>query len=525
MKVLLIQPPVRVDHDPVDIPAGVSILASIAINEGHQVAIMDLNSSRPIPTWSDAAKQMAVEKWDIIGIGGLSSMYSDIKKVIQISRKLNPHALIVCGGGFITYMPDKIMKFNPDIDIACIGEGEDTWKDILRTYGKGDWKNVKGICYRNGENLSYTEPRPLISNMDDIPFPAYDLLDMESYFKFSGSMWAPGAWKSKRRINFVTERGCPRQCTFCTHNGMNRWDQEAMLGKERLELLDQKYGFQSVMRFFSPKYVVEQSLDLLEKYQIDYICLLDENLTADRRRLHDFCDLWIKEGLNKKIKLATSGDSPSITPDVAHHMKEAGFVFISVGGESGSDKVLRQDIQKGVTVANNQTAIDILRREGLPPHMTFMVGNPNEDINDVLETVSFFEKNGAIVNPFICTPYPGTKIFMDNEDFILGQYDERLEMIRNKTVTNLPEEKIKKIKEEALEKFLLSLNNATDYSCTVSKHFDFGDLIAIRHFMHNVDFGKLLKLAHLRGWKHSEKWSVRCPVCLAKQEFAIKATI
>lgn len=522
MKVLLIQPPVRVDQDPVDIPAGISILASIAINEGHQVALMDLNSLRPVPSWHDIAKQMAVEKWDVIGIGGLSSMYKDIKKVIYISRKLNLRALIVCGGGFITYMPDKIMKLNPDIDIGCIGEGEDTWKDVLRTYEKGDWKNVKGICYREEKNLSYTEPRPLISNMDEIPYPAYDLLDMESYFKYSGSMWAPGAWQSKRRINFVTERGCPRQCTFCTHNGMNRWDQEAMLGKERLRLLDEESGFQAVMRFYSPKYVIEQSSFLLEKYQIDYICLLDENLTADRRRVHEFCDLWIQEGLHKKIKLATSGDAPSITPEVARHMKEAGFVFISVGGESGSDKVLKEDIQKGVTVAHNQRAIDILRQEGLPPHMTFMVGNPNEDINDVLETVSFFIKNGAIVNPFICTPYPGTRIFMDNEDFILGQYDERLEMIRKRIITNLSEEQIRKIKDEALEKFLLSLNNATDYSCTVSKHFDFADLIAIRYFMHNHDVEKLLKLAHMRGWKHYDKWAKHCPVCLAEKEFAIK---
>ena len=268
MKVLFIHPPVRVDHDPVDIPAGLAILSSIAIQEGHQVALLDLNIDRPILPWSKIVEQIDVEKWDLIAIGGLSSMYNDIKKILQISRNLNPDALIVAGGGFITYLPDKIMKFNPDIDIACIGEGEDTWKDILRTYGKGDWKNVKGICYRDGETVSYTEPRPLIANMDDIPFPAYDLLDMESYFKFSGSMWAPGAWKSRRRINFVTERGCPRQCTFCTHNGMNRWDQEAMLGKERLELLDQESGFQSVMRFFSPEYVVKQSLELLKNIKL-----------------------------------------------------------------------------------------------------------------------------------------------------------------------------------------------------------------------------------------------------------------
>ena len=86
MKVLLIQPPVRVDIDPCDIPAGIAILSSIAIEEGHQVALLDLNSSRPIPSLRDSAKQIAVEKWDIIAIGGLSSMYKDIKKFTKNSR-------------------------------------------------------------------------------------------------------------------------------------------------------------------------------------------------------------------------------------------------------------------------------------------------------------------------------------------------------------------------------------------------------------------------------------------------------
>ena len=89
MKVLLIQPPVRVDQDPIDIPNGLGIFASIAINENHQVALLDLNSKRPVPSWKYAAKQIAVEKWDVIGIGGLSSMYEDIKKLILICRKLN----------------------------------------------------------------------------------------------------------------------------------------------------------------------------------------------------------------------------------------------------------------------------------------------------------------------------------------------------------------------------------------------------------------------------------------------------
>lgn len=524
MKVLLIQPPVRVDHDPVDIPAGLGILASIAINRGHEVALLDLNSTRPVPSWNDAAKQMAVEKWDVIGVGGLSSMYKDIKKLLFISRKLNPNALIVCGGGFITYMPDKIMKLNPEIDIACIGEGEATWEEILDTVDKGKWKDVRGICHRENNEIIFTEPRPLIPNLDVIPHPAYDLMDLDSYFKYSSSMWYNGAWKSKRRINFVTERGCPRQCTFCTHNGMNRWDQEAMLGKERVRLLDQEAGFQAVVRFFSPRYVVNHTKWLYEKYGIDYVCLLDENLTAYPQRVHEFCDLWIQEGLHKKIQLGTSGDAPSITPKVVKHMKEAGFTFISIGGESGSDKVLKEDIGKGVTVAHNQRAVDILIEGGISPTMTFMVGNPNENIDDVLETVEFFKKNRIIVDPFICTPYPGTRIFMDNQDFILGQYDVRLSILEKFPNPKISKKQISKWKDEALEKFLLSLNNATDYSCTVSKNFDFGDLLAIKYLMHTCDSEKLLKMAHLRGWPHQDKWKETCPVCVAQEELALTAS-
>ena len=523
MKVLLIHPPVRVDHEPLDMPQGLMILASIAIQEGHQTALMDLNIYRPPPAWNDVVKQIGVEKWDVIAVGGLSSMYKDIKKVLYIARKLNPDALIVCGGGFITYMPDKIMKFCKEIDIAGIGEGEETFRDILSTYEKGgNWKHVKGICYREDDQIIFTEPRPLIPNLDTLPYPAYDLVDVEEYFKYSGALWFNGSWNSKRRMNMVTERGCPRQCTFCTHNGMNRWDQEAMLGKERLRKLDKEAGFQAVVRFFSPRYVVDHVLYLYEKYKIDYLCLMDENHTTNPKRVHELCDLWIKEGLHKKIQLGTGGDAPSITPEVVKHMKEAGFSFISIGGESGSDKVLKEDIKKGVTSAHNQRSIDILKAGGISPAMTFMVGNPNEDINDVLETVAFFIKNNAIINPFICTPYPGTKIFMDYQDFILEQYDERLALLKKSPNPTIPEEQIKKWKDEALEKFLLSLNNASDYSCTVSKHFDFADLISIKYFMHQQDVGKLLKLAHMRRWSHEKKWNELCPVCQAEKEIALK---
>jgi len=70
--------------------------------------------------------------------------------------------------------------------------------------------------------------------------------------------------------------------------------------------------------------------------------------------------------------------------------------------------------------------------------------------------------------------------------------------------------------------FLLSLNNATDYSCTVSQYFDFGDLLAIKYLMRTQDIDKLLKLAHTRGWPHQEKWKDMCPVCEAEEEMSLQ---
>ena len=73
-------------------------------------------------------------------------------------------------------------------------------------------------------------------------------MDLESYFKYSGSMWYNGAWKSEQRINFTTERGCPRQCTFYTHNEMNKWDQLAILGKDKVKEMDSDFGFHQYIK-------------------------------------------------------------------------------------------------------------------------------------------------------------------------------------------------------------------------------------------------------------------------------------
>ena len=519
MKVLLINPPVRQRQGPQDIPVGLAMIASITKQEGHQIAFLDLNANRV--TLQVAANEIMIDDYDIIGIGGLSSQYKEIKQILPICRQIHPDALIVAGGGFVTYMPDKMLKLRPEIDIVAIGEAEETWADFLREGPHGDFSKVKGIAFRdkNGK-IIFTEPRPLIKDMDSLPYPAYELLDLDKYSENYQFCLSEEMLTTKRKVHMITERGCPRQCTFCTHNGMSRWDQVVSIGKEKVRELDDEFGFQQIARFNSPKFVVKHLKFLTEQYNLGYVFIADENLTSNRKRTIELCNLMIKEGLPNKVKWGTAGDTASVDDDVIALMKKAGCTFISYGGESASDKVLKYDIQKGTTRKNNQDAVDIMKRQGMEPIMSFMLGNPHEDVNDILETTDFFIKNNLSCDPFICTPYPGTKLYLDYEQQILEQFDERLAEVKNWPEGSIDKELLAQWKEQALDKFLSSLDDADVLSAHVSQVFNHHDLLGLKALMFAHDMPKILKVAHMRNWSHDKKWAEHCPVCTAKNEIS-----
>ena len=517
MKVLLVNPPVRKKFQPQEIPIGLGLIAAIAQQENQQLAFLDLNVHRP--SLQMTAQEIAVDDYDVIGIGGLSSQYQDIKNILPLCRQIHPDALIVAGGGFVTYMPDKMLRLRPEIDIIVIGEGEETWRDILRAAPKKDFSGVKGIAYRNEEGeVIFTEPRPLISDFDTLPYPAYDLMEIDTYAENYDLCMSYESLHAKRKLCIISERGCPRQCTFCTHNGGSRWDLLVSMGKEKVLKLDEDYGFQQIARFASPEYTVKHMQYLYENYDCKYINLTDENLTSNRKRTIELCNLMIEMDTPSKIHWGTGGDTPSINDELVSLMKKAGCTFISFGGESASDKVLKYDIQKGTTRKNNQDAVDIMKRQGMEPVMTFMLGNPHEDINDVLETTDFFVKNNIACDPFICTPYPGTKLYLDYEQQILEQFDEKLAEVKKLPKGSIDNELVQQWKDNALNKFLSSLDDADLLSAHVSQVFNHHDLLGLKALMFAHDIPRILKVAHMRNWPHDKKWNEHCPDCSAKNE-------
>ena len=547
MKVLFIVPEIRLDSGPNHFPFWAGILGAIVEKKGGQIGILDLNAirmkygGRQVPD-KIIEEEIRLEKWDLIGIGGLTSTYGRIKQLAPLIRKSCPDSIFIGGGGWSTYNPDEILQLVPEIDMICIGEGEETFSELYDEINQGtkDFEKVNGLCLRDNETFKFTKPRALISDLNTIPYPAYDLMETDIYFEYSALPLSVESFNSKRRVSVVWERGCPRGCTFCSHNGMSRIDLQNIYGSgnrregEKLVRISDKENdtFQLPARWPSAKYAVENIKLLQEKFDVDFISILDENMTSNLKWTKEFCQLYVDEGLDKTIKWGTLGDAPSVAvqPSIVQIMKDAGCAYISFGFESASDKVLNQDIGKGQLRVHEQKTIDAVKRAKLHPITTFMIGNPHENIDDLMETVDFWIQNGAEVDPFICTPYVGSPLYYDYKDFILQQYDERLKLIKDNQ--NVTKETILKWELKSLDKFMKDCGDATQYTATVSQYFTIPELFALKQFMYKHDTRRMLQMAHqrydqtgLEQWRHAEKWAKYCHVCKAREELKPKIKV
>lgn len=536
MKVLFVIPEIRLDTVPQHIPFWAGILASIVEQKNGDVAILDLNAlrikydGRQVPS-EVISSEISSEKWDVIGIGGLTTTYSRIKQLAPLIRKSSPDSLFIGGGGWSTYNPTEILQLISELDLIVIGEGEATFSELYDKVknGSSDFSDVNGLCIRDNDDFKFTEPRALISDLNTIPYPSYDLLETEIYFKFSSLSLSVESHNAKRRLDAVWERGCPRGCTFCSHNGMSRIDLQNIYGDgdrnegEKLVRISDKENntFQLPARWPTPEYAVNNVKLLKEKFDIDFVSILDENMTSNLKWTQEFCDLYVEEGLSKTVKWGTLGDAPSVAvkPEIVQIMKDAGCSYISFGFESASDKVLREDIKKGQLRSHLQITIDTIKKAQMTPITTFMIGNPNENIDDLMESVDFWIQNNAEIDPFICTPYVGSPIFYDNQDFLFEQYDHKLKLVSDGKIT--PDENmIKKWRLNALDQFMTDCGDATQYTATVSQNFTIPELFAIKNFMRKHDVRRLLQMAHqryeqtgLEQWNHSEKWKKYCQIC------------
>ncbi len=512
-KVLIINPVVREEDVPRHVPYGLALLAAVAMEKGHLVQVYDENAWRQ---GDDTLREvLRADSWDAVAMGGITTTYGSIKKIVGISREVCPEASILVGGGVLTSLPREMMGFLPQVDIGCIGEGLETFPEILDMIDRGEseWWNIPGTISRKPDGqLAFSQERSLNMELDELPYPAWDLFPVEEvYFKNSEAVFSEEGMLARRRLDINASYGCSLICRYCYHLGIAgdmRYGEDNA-GETTVEF-DEPGNYTRIIRYHSPEYIVKMVKHLYDKYQVDFIGFLDENLMTMNQSsggtwLKEICRLWKEADLAPKPKYNDKGHltgwsgiywggtshASLCNPEILKIMREAGCSHLVYGYESFAPHVMKT-VGKGATPKNNYRSFFWTLEAGIRPIPNLIMGFPVEDFQSIRDNIKAWEELGIVVKPHFATPYPGSEWFSTYRESIEQQYGGNL------------------------EDFILDLGDATKITAVISHNFNMVELVGLRQMMLDRNFRSLD--AYERIWRKNHDIAPGEPSTLIKQK-------
>lgn len=456
-RVLFVNPIVREEDVPRHIPYGIALLAAISIKQGHQVAVFDANAYRVgMDKLADACR---ADQWDVIAIGGLTTTYGYIRRAVKVIKATKPDALLVAGGGFLTSMPREIMQWLPQIDLGVVGEAFRTWPEVLRMVddGERDFSKTLGVIWRDCGEPVLNEARPLIHDLDELPFPAWELFPLEEvYFGNSQALFSEEIYECKRRIDINASYGCSLICRYCWHLGTTG---DMLIERDASGANDVVFTYGRNIRYHSPEYIKEMVQGLREKYGVDFCTFLDENLmTMDSASRYKWmpavCDALQPLG----IHWAGTSHASLYRTDTLRRMREAGCSHLVYGLESFDPYILKR-LGKGTTAANNVQAVRDTQAAGIAPIPNIIIGFPEESFDSVRNTIHGLLELGIHARPHFATAYPGSEWYYTYKDAISEQYGGNLEA------------------------YVADLGDATKITATISERFTGIELVGLQEIV------------------------------------------
>jgi len=376
-------------------PLGMGYIASMLLRDGHEVEILDMEAERT--EWHSLPALLKKGPCDLVGIHGTTPIMHYIARCATLVRETWPGIPIIVGGPHASLLPESVFNEMPEVDYILRGEAEYTMAEFVRRLANGgsnsDFADIPGIGFRNGNEFFISDEIPLIDNLDALPFPAYDLLPLDSYF-YKSRLVETGT--EECIFTVMSSRGCPNGCIFC--------DESALYGRK--------------FRARSPENVVDEMEVLVKNYGISHIVFYDASFMVDRIRIQRICRLILDRGLKTSWRARVRADS--ITEPIVKIMKEAGCTTLAIGVESGSQRIL--DIMgKRTTIGEIEEAFRIVKDAGLWTVGYFMFGTPGETKEESFETVEFAKRLDPDWALFThATPLPATELFEMTKDSLLS---------------------------------------------------------------------------------------------------------
>lgn len=308
---------------------------------------------------------------DLVGISSVSQNFNIAKQYAEYFSVEN--IPVIMGGIHITALPEQL----PVTALAaCLGEGELSFVDIMKLYLEENitpdtLSNVLGIAFWNKGVVQITGERPQISELDALPMPARDLLSI------------------RKHTYMFTSRGCPFRCTFCSSS-----------------------RFWRSLRFFSAEYVVDEIEFLIRKYKVNLISFFDDLFAADKSRVEKIVRLLEQRNILGKVKFTCSCRVSIIDEELAKMFSRMGVVSVGIGLESGDEETLRYLKRDNIGIAQNYSAIDILKKYRIFVNGSFIIGSPRETREQIMCTYNFIRGTKLdLFDIYFLTPYPGTPVW------------------------------------------------------------------------------------------------------------------
>lgn len=449
-----------------DPPLGLAYLAAYARKHCSLSDFIIVDAEDPLSV-------IRKEKPDIIGMGPLTGQYPEAN-LLAARIKSEMGTPILVGGHHISALPQHLAGSH--FDIAVIGEGEQTVLELVsafqsrRQFEDSDLEKINGIVFKSGDGVcKTTPPRDLIRDLDEIPFPARDLLRMKGFYVTlrRSKFGEPGVY-----THMMTSRGCPYKCVFC----------EPTL-------------FWGRPRFHSPEYVVAEIKHLKESYGVEGILIFDDLFLANRGRVKRIAELLAAQGLDKDLRFSIFGRTDLINEEMLEVLMKMNVRSIDFGLESGSERILSYLKKHTVTVKDHLAALQLCKKHGLHTIGTFVVGSPDETEEDLLETLELVKNpdlDEAYVLPLM--PLPGTDLWRYAMGRGLVSEDPTFPFALVRTSSSIRASTFlcNRITKEKLEEWLVRMNEAAENK-NRSLNFSHLKLKHLRYLFSGHFIGKLLK--------------------------------
>jgi anaerobic magnesium-protoporphyrin IX monomethyl ester cyclase len=363
-------------------PIGMASISAVLIRHGYDVEIY--NQDMHHYPESHLQQYLDNNKYDVIGLSFIGGYYQ-YRKALKVSESINRsknRPFFIIGGHGPTPEPEYFLK-KTGADAIVMGEGETTILELMEALkNKGTLHQVNGLAFRQDNQVITNAPRPLIDDINTIPFPEYRLFPIE-YYRL---LRMPHCRKSDFVMPLLSGRGCTFKCNFC-------------------------YRMDEGFRPRSNESIIEEIKLLKRDYGITYVAFADELLMSSKERTISLCNDFIKYKID--IKWDCNGRLNYARKETLELMKKAGCVFINYGIEAMDDQILI-NMNKALTTKQIIKGIDATIEAGMSPGLNIIFGNIGENRETLWKGVEFLLRydDGAqmrTIRPV--TPYPGSPLY------------------------------------------------------------------------------------------------------------------